>query len=104
MLQYRRRNSNAPLQHRETAPVHLLLTYCNWSYPRDNHISIQTLRDMLTRYQDEYARFYLRMINETPSGLIFSFMDHEHLDPNTLENIYNRLSDRGFDLRDFGEL
>ncbi len=104
MLQYRRRNSNTPLQHRDTAPVHLLLTYCNWSYPRDNHISIQTLRDMLTHYQDEYARFYLRMINETPSGLIFSFMDHEHLDPNTLENIYNRLSNRGFDLRDFAEL
>ncbi len=104
MLQYRRRNSNAPLQHRVTAPVHLLLTYCNWSYPRDNHISIQTLRSMLMRYQDVYTRFYLRMINETPRGLIFSFMEHEHLNQNALEDIYNRLNERGFDLRDFGEL
>jgi len=104
MLQYRRRNSNTPLQDRTTEPVHLLLTYCNWSYPRDNHINIQTLRSILTRYQDEYIRLYLRMINETPSGLIFSFMDHEQLNPNAIEYIYNRLNSRGFDLRDFGEL
>ena len=104
MLQYRRRNSNTPLQRRVTAPVHLLLTYCNWSYPRDHHINIQTLRNMLTCFQDEYTRLYLRMINETPTGLIYSFMEHEHLDPNTLEDIYNRLSDRGLDLRDFAEL
>jgi hypothetical protein len=59
---------------------------------------------MLTHYEDKYARLYLRIINETPRGLIFSFMEHEHLDPNTLEDIYNRLNERGFDLRDFGEL
>jgi hypothetical protein len=104
MLQYRRRNSNTPLQTRTTTPVHILLTYCNWSYHRDSHIGIDTLISMLTQFQEEYVRFYLRMINETPRGLIYSFMTQEHLNPNVLEGIYQVLESRGFDLRDFREL
>jgi len=104
MLQYRRRNSTTLLQPRTTTPVHLLLTYCNWSYHIDSHIDIQTLINMLTQFQDKYIRFYLRMINETPSGLIYSFIQQENLNPNTLSHIYHVLDNRGFDLRDFREL
>ena len=104
MLQYRRRNSNTVLQPRTTTPVHLLLTYCNWSYSRDRHIDIRILKSMLTKFQDEYIRFYLRMINETPRGLIYSFIEQENLDLHILEEIYEVLVHRGFDLRDFREL
>ncbi len=104
MIQYRRRNSNTPLQHRDSEPVHLLLAYCNWSYPRDNHINIQTLRSMLSQYQEEYTLLYLRIINETPCGLISSFIEHEQLNSNILEDIHGRLRIRGFDIRDLNEL
>jgi hypothetical protein len=59
---------------------------------------------MLTQFQDEYVRFYLRMINETPRGLIYSFIEQENLNPHRLEEIYEILVHRGFDLRDFSEL
>ena len=104
MLQYRRRNSNTPLLPRVTQPTHLLLTYCNWSYRRDRHINMQILRSILTHFQENYIRFYLRIINETPSGLAYSFMEQESLNPNTLTEIHQILSERGFDLREMKEL
>jgi len=104
VLQYRRRNSNIPLQSNSTLSVHLLLTYCNWSYPKSSHIDTQTLKHSLNSFQDRYLRYYLRIINETPKGLIYSFMKQEGLDINSLKDIYDTLSSRGFDLREFSEL
>jgi len=99
MLQYRRRNTSTPLQPRINISRHPLLTYCNWSHDRSRHINETTLRNMLSRFQDRYITFYLRMINETPRSVVDSFIEQEHLDSHILEDIYNRLNNRGFDLR-----
>jgi len=99
MLQYRRRNSNTPLQARTNVSRHPLLTYCNWSHDRSRHINESTLRNMLSKFQDKYITFYLRMINETPRRVVNSFIEQEHLDSHILEDIYDRLNNRGFDLK-----
>ena len=99
MLQYRRRNSNTPLQHETNITRHPLLTYCNWSHDSSRHIDTQRLRNILTRFQDNYIHFYLRIINDTPRNVVNSFIVQEHLHPNTLENIYQILNNRGFDLK-----
>jgi hypothetical protein len=100
MLQYRRRNSNTPLQPRTNIARHPLLTYCNWSHDRSRHINTRRLRNILTRFQNNYIHFYIRMINETPRSVVDSFIEQEQLNPNTLENIYDILNTRGFDLRE----
>ena len=100
MLQYRRRNSDMPLLPRKNISRHPLLTYCNWSHDRSRHISELTLKDMLSRFQDRYIPFYLRIINETPRRVVDSFIEQEHLDSHILEEIYQTLDNRGFDLRD----
>ena len=99
MLQYRRRNASTSLQPRTNISRHPLLTYCNWSHDRSRHINEATLRNMLSRFQDRYITFYLRIINETPRSVVDSFIEQEHLDSHILENIYNRLNNRGFDLK-----
>jgi len=99
MLQYRRRNSSIPLQPRTNIPRHPLLTYCNWSHHRSRHIDVSILRSMLTSFQDNYIHFYLRLINETPRRVVDSFIEQEHLNPHSLENIYEILDYRGFDLK-----
>ena len=99
MLQYRRRNSNTLLQPRTSTPRHPLLTYCNWSHHRSRHIDASTLRHILANFQDSYIHFYLRMINETPRRVVDAFIEQEHLNPHSLENIYEILDDRGFDLK-----
>jgi len=103
MLQYRRRNSNTPPP-RINMSRHPLLTYCNWSHDRSRHINEDTLVSMLTHFQDRYIHFYLRMINETPPRVIDDFISQNNLNPNALEDIYIRLDNRGFDLRDIGEI
>jgi len=54
---------------------------------------------MLTSFQDNYIHFYLRLINETPRRVVDSFIEQEHLNPHSLENIYEILDYRGFDLK-----
>jgi len=103
MLQYRRRNSNTPPP-RVTMSRHPLLTYCNWSHDRSRHINEETLISMLTRFQDRYIHFYLRMINETPRRVIDNFIEQHNLNTHALEDIYTRLDARGFDLRELVEI
>lgn len=99
MLQYRRRNSSTLLRPRTNTPRHPLLTYCNWSHHRSRHIDMPTLRSILASFQDNYIHFYLRMINETPRRVVDSFIEQEHLGSHSLEDIYEILDNRGFDLK-----
>jgi hypothetical protein len=88
-----------PLQPRANIARHPLLTYCNWSYDRSRHINETTLREMLSRFDDRYINYYLRMINETPRNVIDDFITQNNLSTHILENIYQTLVNRGFDLR-----
>lgn len=100
ILQYRRRNSNAPTP-TVTSTLHPILTYINWSYDKNRQINKETLKNILSEFKEDYTHIYLRLFNETPKQIINSFLEQEDLDPASLEQIYTTLSCRGFDLRSF---
>jgi hypothetical protein len=100
MLHYRRRNSTEP------APVrrmnrHPLLTYINWSYDRSRHLDERQLREVLRRFDERYAHLYMRLFNEVPREVLFSYLDHEGIDGSVLTDIHQAMSRLGIDLRSF---
>jgi len=98
MLQYRRRNSNTAMPSRMHTQSHPLVTYCNWSYDRNNHIDTETLINLLSHFDKRYTHIYLRIINETPRSVVDSFIEIENLDSSVLRTIHHILRQRGFDL------
>ena len=100
MLYYRRRNSNTPIPPLMHTQSHPLLTYCNWSYDHSRHINTETLRRILSQFDERFIHVYLRLMNEVPLHIIDSFIAQEQLDPNTLVGVHHILTQRGFDLKD----
>jgi len=67
MLQYRRRNNINSSKQQNKSNSTPLLTYCNWSYAPNYHIDLDTLKEILHSFNQEYIPYYLRIFNETPS-------------------------------------
>ncbi len=105
-MHYRKRNSKEPFPIVNKNPKHILLTYCNWSYAKNKHIDIQTLKEILTTFTENKIHFYLRIINETPIHVVYSFIKREELKKSDFKSIYDILKDRNFDLKeiDFKEI
>ena len=57
----------------------------------------------MKNFEEKYIYFYIRMINETPKRVTNDFISKHNLDKNTLKNIYDRLDNLKFDLRDWNE-
>ena len=100
MLQYRRRNSTAPVPTRRSIR-HPLLTYVNWSYDQSRHIDAQRLSQLLRRFDMAYGHIYIRLLNEVPRDIILSFMQQEGIEENRLDHIYHAMTRLGADLRPF---
>jgi hypothetical protein len=100
MLHYRRRNSIEPIPTRRINR-HPLLTYINWSYDQSRHLNAQQLREMLTEFNERYAHLYMRLFNEVPREVIYSYLRQERIDTSVLANIYQATSRLGIDLRPF---
>jgi len=100
MLQYRRRNSTAPAPDRRSIR-HPLLTYVNWSYDRSQHLDVQRLSQLLSRFDEAYGHIYIRLFNEVPRDIILSFMQQEGIDESRLAHIYHMMNRLGADLRPF---
>jgi len=98
MLHYRRRNSTKPIPTRRINR-HPLLTYINWSYDQSRHLNSQQLREMLTQFNESYAHLYIRLFNEVPREVIYSYLRQERIDIRVLANIYQATSQLGIDLR-----
>ncbi len=98
MLRYRRRNSTEPLP-RQQMHRHPLLTLVNWSYDRSRHLDEERLREILSRFDERYAHIYLRIFNEVPAEVLWSFAAENELSVSEIENIYNRMNHFGVDLR-----
>jgi len=98
MLHYRRRNSTEPAP-RQRMHRHPLLTLVNWSYDRRRHLDEERLREILSRFDERYAHIYLRIFNEVPAEVLWSFVAENGLDESDIENIYNRMHRFGVDLR-----
>ncbi len=99
MLQYKRRNNkdvSIELQESNFSP---LLTYCNWSYAPDYHIDLETLKEILRSFNQEYIPYYLRIFNETPSRAIKAFLEEYGISKSSLESISNNLLDSGFKVK-----
>jgi len=103
MLQYRRRNSSAPAPQRDRS-VPALVGLCNWSYDPSRHIDTDRLRRILSSYSPEYTHIYLRIFNEATPQMLATFLDVAQLDTSALATIYERLRQRGFDLRNLDEI
>ncbi|HHS92766.1 MAG TPA: hypothetical protein ENK82_05420 [Campylobacterales bacterium] len=101
MLQYRRRNpTNSSIPQQINEPVITpLLTYCNWSYSSDYHIDLETLKNILHSFNNEYIPFYLRIFNETPSQVVETFLKQYHISKNSLQSIANSLEADGFKVK-----
>jgi len=104
MLHYRRRNSNEPIQVQQSVSVPALVGFCNYSYDRQNHIDRETLRNILSSFNEDYIYLYLRIFNEASSSMLHSFMELENINPQSLISIYRTLLDRGFDLRELNKI
>ncbi|HIP13395.1 MAG TPA: hypothetical protein EYG73_11850 [Arcobacter sp.] len=103
MLQYRRRNSKTTLiaQDFGEPSAMSMLTYCNWSYASEYHIDLNTLKNILRSFNEEYIPFYLRIFNETPRQVVEEFLEQYKILNSSLQNISNRLRDDGFRVKDF---
>jgi hypothetical protein len=101
MLQYKRRNSiekstPEPSNEPKIAP---LLTYCNWSYSSDYHIDLNTLKNILHSFNQEYIPFYLRIFNETPRRVVEAFLEQYQISKSSLESISQSLEADGFKVK-----
>lgn len=101
MLQYKRRNAikfSTPQQ--STKPIVTpLLTYCNWSYSSDYHIDLNTLKNILHSFNQEYIPFYLRIFNETPSRVVETFLEEYQISKTSLQSISQSLEADGFKVK-----
>jgi len=91
MLQYKRRNNkdvSIELQESNFSP---LLTYCNWSYAPEYHINLDTLKEILNSFNQEYIPYYLRIFNETPSRVIKAFLEEYGISKDNLDTVYQNL-------------
>jgi hypothetical protein len=98
MLQYKRRNSieKSTLQQSNEPLVTPLLTYCNWSYSSEYHIDLETLKNILHSFNNEYIPFYLRIFNETPIKVVKAFLEQYEISKSSLEAISKSLEIDGF--------
>jgi len=99
MLQYKRRNSTNNTIRQSSYNSTTLLTYCNWSYAPEYHIDLETLKEILRSFNQEYIPYYLRIFNETPSKVIKSFLEEYGISKSSLESISNNLLDSGFKVK-----
>jgi len=101
MLQYKRRNSTKNTTiHQSSYNSMTLLTYCNWSYAPDYHIDLTTLQNILHSFNEEYIPYYLRIFNETPNQVVKSFLEQYGISKKSLEDIYYKLLENGFKVKD----
>ena len=100
MLRYRRRNSTEPVPARRMNR-HPLLTYINWSYDQSRHLDERQLREMLTQFDERYAHLYMRLFNEVPREVLFSYLDQEGIKSSVLADIHQAVRRLGIDLRSF---
>ena len=98
MLQYRRRNSSAPIPAQRSIR-HPLLTYVNWSYDRSQHLDVQRLSQLLRGFDEAYGHIYMRLFNEVPRDIILSFMRQERIEESRLDQIYRAMVHFGADPR-----
>ena len=101
MLQYKRRNTTdiSISQQQNKSNSTPLLTYCNWSYALNYHIDLDTLKEILHSFNQEYIPYYLRIFNETPSRVVKAFLEQYEISKSSLESIYNNLLDSGFKIK-----
>ena len=101
MLQYRRRNSTNTLIAQDFSEPSALsiLTYCNWSYSSEYHIDLDTLKNILRSFNEEYIPFYLRILNETPRQVVEEFLEQYHISKSLLQVISNNLEAEGFKVK-----
>jgi len=100
MLQYKRRDTtdiSISQQHKSNSAP--LLTYCNWSYAPDYHIDLNTLKNILSLFNDEYIPYYLRIFNETPYRVVEAFLEQYEISKSSLESIYQNLLNNGFKVK-----
>ena len=99
MLQYKRRNSTNNTIHQSSYNSTTLLTYCNWSYAPDYHIDLDTLKNILNLFNEEYIPYYLRIFNETPYRIVEAFLEQYGISKKSLEVIYYKLLKNGFKVK-----
>jgi len=101
MLQYNRRNRTdiSISQQQNKSNSTPLLTYCNWSYAPDYHIDLDTLKEILHSFNQEYIPYYLRIFNETPSQVLKAFLEQYEISKSSLESIYNDFLDKGIQVK-----
>ena len=101
MLQYRRRNTTkiSISQQQNKSNSTPLLTYCNWSYAPDYHIDLDTLKEILHSFNQEYIPYYLRIFNETPSKVVKAFLEKYEISKSSLQSIYHKLLENGFKVK-----
>ena len=101
MLHYNRRNSITALTpHCSSETLSSpFLTYCNWSYSSEYHIDLDTLRNILHSFNQEYIPFYLRIFNETPSRVVEDFLEKYQISKSSLHAIYQALDEDGFKVK-----
>jgi len=101
MLQYRRRNSKKILtsQPLDKSRTTSLLTYCNWSYSSTYHIDLDTLKNILHSFNQDYIPFYLRIFNETPIKVVEVFLEQYNISKSSLQTISQLLEADGFKVK-----
>ncbi len=99
MLQYKRRKSSNNTIHQNNYNSTTLLTYCNWSYAPEYHIDLDTLKEILHSFNQEYIPYYLRIFNETPYKVVEAFLEQYNISKKSLEAIYYKLLGNGFKVK-----
>ena len=99
MLQYRRRNNINSSKQQNKSNSTPLLTYCNWSYAPNYHIDLDTLKEILHSFNQEYIPYYLRIFNETPSKVVKAFLEQYEISKSSLESIFESLESDGFKVK-----
>ena len=101
MLQYNRRNKIASSisQQQNKSNSSPLLTYCNWSYAPDYHIDLDTLKEILHSFNEEYIPYYLRIFNETPYRVVEAFLEQYEISKSSLQSIFESLESDGFKVK-----
>jgi hypothetical protein len=101
MLQYKRRNTTdiSISQQQNKSNSTPLLTYCNWSYAHEYHIDLDSLKDILHSFNQEYIPYYLRIFNETPSRVVNAFLEQYKISKSSLESIFESFESDGFKVK-----
>ena len=99
MLQYKRRNNKDVSIELQESNFSSLLTYCNWSYAPEYHIDLDTLKNILYSFNQEYIPYYLRIFNETPYKVVEAFLEQYNISKKSLEAIYHKLLENGFKVK-----